>query len=85
MQHLAIMKQMCDANDSNIKAFMCAACSQVDGECRFEPRSHSLEWVIQHVDDTNRSGSLECVVPDAKGVDAEAFYPIQVCIHTCRD
>ncbi|KAI8472701.1 MAG: delta-cop [Monoraphidium minutum] len=49
--------------------------NQCDGEWRYDPRSGALLWSIELIDDTNRSGSLEFVVP---ACDPEAFYPIDV-------
>ena len=49
--------------------------NQVDGDWRYDARAGCLLWSVELVDDTNRSGSLEFVVPAA---DAEAFYPIDV-------
>lgn len=59
--------------------------NQCDGEWRFDSRRSALLWTIELVDDTNRSGSLEFVVPAA---DPEAFYPIEVSFsasHTFAD
>lgn len=49
--------------------------NQVDGESRYDPRKSTLEWTIVLIDDTNRSGSMEFVVPAA---DTSAFFPIDV-------
>mmetsp|Transcript_14015 Transcript_14015/g.30321 ORF Transcript_14015/g.30321 Transcript_14015/m.30321 type:complete len:516 (+) Transcript_14015:163-1710(+) len=49
--------------------------NQVDGDWRFDGKQSSLIWTIDLIEDTNRSGSMEFVVPAA---DAENFYPIQV-------
>ncbi len=48
---------------------------QIDGEWRYDARSRSLVWSIDLIDDTNRSGSMEFVVPAA---DPESFYPVEV-------
>ncbi|KAJ8765926.1 hypothetical protein K2173_020442 [Erythroxylum novogranatense] len=48
---------------------------QIDGEWRYDSRNSFLEWCILLIDDTNRSGSLEFVVPPA---DSSAFFPISV-------
>jgi hypothetical protein len=48
---------------------------QVDGDWRYDSRSNALIWSIDLIDNTNRSGSMEFVVPAA---DPEAFYPIEV-------
>jgi hypothetical protein len=48
---------------------------QCDGEWRYDPRSTALIWSVDIIDDTNRSGSLEFVVP---ACDPGVFYPIEV-------
>lgn len=48
--------------------------NSVDGDWRYDPRRSALIWTIDHIDDTNRSGTLEFVVP---GTDGESFYPIE--------
>jgi hypothetical protein len=52
---------------------------QCDGEWRYDPRAGALLWTIDLIDDTNRSGSLEFVVPST---DPNAFYPIEVSFST---
>ncbi|RZC63510.1 hypothetical protein C5167_025268 [Papaver somniferum] len=49
--------------------------SQVDGDWRYNSRSSTLEWSILLIDNSNRSGSMEFVVP---AVDASVFFPISV-------
>lgn len=49
--------------------------SQVDGDWRFDSRRSALIWSIDLIDNTNRSGSLEFVVP---ACDPEVFYPVEV-------
>eukprot|EP00249_Psilotum_nudum_P021248 c28034_g1_i1 orf=296-1861(+) len=49
--------------------------NQVDGDWRFDSRKSTLEWFIELIDNTNRSGSMEFVVPAA---DPSAFFPIAV-------
>ncbi|PQM33936.1 coatomer subunit delta [Prunus yedoensis var. nudiflora] len=49
--------------------------SQVDGEWRYDSRNSTLEWSILLVDNSNRSGSMEFVVPPA---DSSVFFPISV-------
>ena len=51
------------------------AVSQCDGEWRYDPRASALLWMIELIDDSNRSGSLEFVVP---ATEPDAFYPIEV-------
>ncbi|XP_019190085.1 PREDICTED: coatomer subunit delta-like isoform X1 [Ipomoea nil] len=46
---------------------------QIDGEWRFDSRNCVLEWSIVLIDNSNRSGSLEFVVPAA---DPSQFFPI---------
>lgn len=53
----------------------CSSHPQCDGEWRYDSRQSALIWSIELIDDTNRSGSLEFVVPAA---DPENFYPIEV-------
>ncbi|KAM7470321.1 hypothetical protein LguiA_008504 [Lonicera macranthoides] len=48
---------------------------QVDGEWRYDARNSILEWSILLIDNTNRSGSMEFVVPPA---DSSVFFPISV-------
>jgi hypothetical protein len=50
-------------------------CIQVDGDWRYDSRRSALIWSIDLIDNTNRSGSLEFVVP---ACDPETFYPIEV-------
>ncbi|CAL5210122.1 unnamed protein product [Lathyrus oleraceus] len=49
--------------------------SQVDGEWRYDSRNSILEWSVLLIDNSNRSGSLEFVVPQT---DSSAFFPISV-------
>lgn len=49
--------------------------TQIDGEWRYDSRNSSLEWSIVLIDDSNRSGSMEFVVP---ATDASVFFPISV-------
>ncbi|KAL2536971.1 Coatomer subunit delta [Forsythia ovata] len=48
---------------------------QIDGEWRYDSRNSVLEWSIVLIDNSNRSGSMEFVVPP---VDTSAFFPISV-------
>ncbi|KAF6161316.1 hypothetical protein GIB67_009203 [Kingdonia uniflora] len=48
---------------------------QIDGEWRYDSRSSTLEWSILLVDSSNRSGSMEFVVPSA---DSSVFFPISI-------
>ncbi|MBA0562315.1 hypothetical protein Golob_007370 [Gossypium lobatum] len=48
---------------------------QIDGEWRFDSRNSILEWSIVLIDNSNRSGSMEFVVPPA---DSSVFFPISV-------
>ncbi|KAF8030313.1 hypothetical protein BT93_E2687 [Corymbia citriodora subsp. variegata] len=48
---------------------------QIDGEWRYDSRNSILEWSIVLIDNSNRSGSMEFVVPP---VDSSAFFPISV-------
>ncbi|XP_058768615.1 coatomer subunit delta-like [Vicia villosa] len=49
--------------------------SQIDGEWRYDSRNSILEWSVLLIDNSNRSGSMEFVVPQA---DSSAFFPISV-------
>ncbi|KAL1204044.1 Coatomer subunit delta [Cardamine amara subsp. amara] len=48
---------------------------QCDGDWRYDSRSSVLEWSILLIDNSNRSGSMEFVVPP---VDSSMFFPISV-------
>ncbi|XP_029127126.1 coatomer subunit delta isoform X1 [Cajanus cajan] len=48
---------------------------QIDGEWRYDSRNSFLEWSILLIDNSNRSGSMEFVVPQA---ESSAFFPISV-------
>ncbi|GAB4835887.1 hypothetical protein Ancab_000806 [Ancistrocladus abbreviatus] len=48
---------------------------QIDGEWRYDSRNSILEWSIVLIDDSNRSGSMEFVVP---ATDTSIFFPISV-------
>lgn len=52
-----------------------ALSAQADGDWRYDSRRNALLWSIDLIDDTNRSGSLEFVVP---ACDPDTFYPIEV-------
>ncbi|RVW42154.1 Coatomer subunit delta-2 [Vitis vinifera] len=43
--------------------------------CRYDSRNSILEWSILLIDNSNRSGSMEFVVPPA---DSSVFFPISV-------
>ncbi|CAJ1933570.1 unnamed protein product [Sphenostylis stenocarpa] len=49
--------------------------NQIDGEWRYDSRNSFLEWSVLLIDNSNRSGSMEFVVPQA---DSSAFFPISV-------
>ncbi|XP_027909987.1 coatomer subunit delta-like [Vigna unguiculata] len=49
--------------------------NQIDGEWRYDSRNSLLEWTILMIDNSNRSGSMEFVVPQA---DPSAFFPIYI-------
>ncbi|KAG9156331.1 hypothetical protein Leryth_009206 [Lithospermum erythrorhizon] len=55
--------------------------SQIDGDYRYDSRNSVLEWSILLIDNSNRSGSLEFVVPPA---DSSIFFPISVHFSTAR-
>ena len=49
--------------------------TQIEGDWKYDPRNSVLEWSLVLIDDSNRSGALEFVVPAA---DSSAFFPISV-------
>ncbi|XP_073045619.1 coatomer subunit delta-2-like [Primulina eburnea] len=49
---------------------------QIDGEWRYDSRKSILEWAIVLIDNSNRSGSMEFVIP---AVDTSELFPISVC------
>lgn len=49
--------------------------NQVDGDWRYDSRKSILEWSILLIDSSNRSGSMEFVVPTS---DPTVFFPIDV-------
>lgn len=49
--------------------------NQVDGDWRYDSRKSILEWSILLIDNSNRSGSMEFVVPTS---DPSVFFPIDV-------
>ena len=48
---------------------------QIDGDWRYEARRSTMLWTIDLVDEQNRSGSMEFVVP---ACDAATFFPVVV-------
>ncbi|KAI3445579.1 hypothetical protein Pfo_002244 [Paulownia fortunei] len=48
---------------------------QIDGEWRYDSRKSVLEWSIVLIDNSNRSGSMEFVIP---AVDTSDLFPISV-------
>ncbi|GBG79862.1 hypothetical protein CBR_g30127 [Chara braunii] len=42
---------------------------------KYDARRSVLEWVVEHIDNTNRNGSLEFVVP---ATDTSVFFPMDV-------
>jgi hypothetical protein len=48
---------------------------QIDGEWRYDAKNSVLLWSILLIDDSNRSGSMEFVVPQA---DSSVFFPVSV-------
>lgn len=49
--------------------------TQIEGEWRYDSRNSILEWSIVLIDNSNRSGAMEFVVPAA---DPSSFFPISV-------
>lgn len=54
---------------------------QVDGDWRYDPRKSILLWSVDIIDASNRTGSLEFVVPNAR---PEAFFPVTVNFNATR-
>ena len=52
-----------------------------EGDYRFDGRNGCLLWEIPLVDGSNRSGSMEFVVP---ACDTDAFFPIEASFHSNR-
>ncbi|KAK4440440.1 Coatomer subunit delta [Sesamum alatum] len=48
---------------------------QIDGEWRYDSRRSILEWSILLIDDSNRSGAMEFVIPP---IDTSHLFPISV-------
>ncbi|VAH18871.1 unnamed protein product [Triticum turgidum subsp. durum] len=48
---------------------------QIDGEWKYDSRNSALEWSIILIDQSNRSGSMEFIVPPA---DPSTFFPISI-------
>ncbi|KAK6157036.1 hypothetical protein DH2020_011284 [Rehmannia glutinosa] len=48
---------------------------QIDGEWRYDSRKSVLEWSIVLIDNSNRSGSMEFVIP---AIDTSDLFPISV-------
>jgi len=57
------------------------AVNSCDGEFRFDARNGVMEWNIELIDDSNRSGSMEFVIPVA---NTEAFFPIDVSFSSAK-
>ena len=51
------------------------AVSACDGDSRYDARRAVIEWQIDVIDDSNRSGTMEFSIPAA---DPSAFFPIDV-------
>lgn len=49
--------------------------NQIDGDWRYDMRKSAFVWTIELVDDSNKTGSCEFVVP---GTDTNIFFPIEV-------
>jgi hypothetical protein len=49
--------------------------SQIDGDWRYDSRRSTMLWTIDLVDDQNRSGSMEFVVP---ACDSGTFFPVEI-------
>jgi hypothetical protein len=49
--------------------------AQVDGDWQWEGRKRVLLWTVDLVDESNRTGSMEFVVPAAA---TDSFFPVEV-------
>lgn len=49
--------------------------NSIDGDWKYDMRKSALVWTIDIIDDSNKSGALEFVVPAA---DPSIFFPIEV-------
>eukprot|EP01024_Parvocaulis_polyphysoides_P024925 TRINITY_DN2273_c0_g2_i1.p1 TRINITY_DN2273_c0_g2~~TRINITY_DN2273_c0_g2_i1.p1 ORF type:complete len:504 (+),score=64.98 TRINITY_DN2273_c0_g2_i1:1805-3316(+) len=58
-----------------IPCMMSPTVNQIDGDWRFDSRQHMVLWTIELIDDTNRSGSMEFVVPSSS---PDSFFPVVV-------
>jgi len=54
---------------------------QVDGDWRYDARKSIMLWSIDIIDDSNRTGSLEFVVPNTR---PESFFPVTVNFNAAR-
>ena len=54
---------------------------QVDGDWRYDARKSIMLWSIDIIDASNRTGSLEFVVPSTR---PEAFFPVTVNFNATR-
>ncbi len=54
---------------------------QVDGDWRYDARKSIMLWSIDIIDDSNRTGSLEFVVPNTR---PESFFPVTVNFNATR-
>ncbi len=54
---------------------------QVDGDWQYDPRKSLMLWRIDLIDDSNKSGSMEFVVPVTR---PESFFPVNVSFQASR-
>ena len=59
----------------------CPFMVQVDGDWRYDARKSIMLWSIDIIDDSNRTGSLEFVVPNTR---PESFFPVTVNFNATR-
>eukprot|EP01023_Acetabularia_acetabulum_P040944 TRINITY_DN3978_c1_g2_i1.p2 TRINITY_DN3978_c1_g2~~TRINITY_DN3978_c1_g2_i1.p2 ORF type:complete len:258 (+),score=46.30 TRINITY_DN3978_c1_g2_i1:1-774(+) len=58
-----------------IPCMMSPTVNQIDGDWRFDSRQHMVLWTVDLIDNTNRSGSMEFVVPASS---PDSFFPVAV-------
>eukprot|EP01025_Chloroclados_australasicus_P014838 TRINITY_DN1701_c0_g1_i5.p1 TRINITY_DN1701_c0_g1~~TRINITY_DN1701_c0_g1_i5.p1 ORF type:complete len:504 (-),score=75.88 TRINITY_DN1701_c0_g1_i5:301-1812(-) len=58
-----------------IPCAMSPTVNQIDGDWKFDPRQHMVLWTIDLIDNTNRTGSMEFVVPASS---PDSFFPVAV-------
>lgn len=62
-----------EIEDNDLSSFSCPL--QVDGDTQYDARKSQMLWIIDLLDDSNRTGSLEFVVPAS---NPDSFFPVEV-------